>query len=57
MHDIKGMPGKPSWWFGLIPVTVLIAFLSMHSPRWVGVVGALTFLSLVVFGLAKKLRS
>jgi hypothetical protein len=54
--NIKGIPGQPSWWVLLIPVSVVIVILSLHGPLWVAIAGALTFLSMVVFGLANRMR-
>jgi len=53
---IRGIPEKPSWWISLIPVTLIIAVLSMYGPHWVAVAGVMVFLSMVIFGLAKRLR-
>ena len=54
--NIKGIPGKPSWWVALVPVSVVIVIVSLYSPHWVAIAGALTFFSLVVFGLANRMR-
>jgi hypothetical protein len=53
---IRGILEKPSWWIGLIPVSLIIAVLSIYGPHWVALAGTLTFLSMMIFGLAKKLR-
>jgi len=50
------MPSRPNWWVLLIPVTAIVVILSTHSPHWVAFAGAVTLLSMVIFGLAKNLH-
>jgi len=38
-----------------MPVSVIMIILSLHSPRWVAIACALTFLSMAVFGLANRM--